>query len=490
MLVFTAALSLVTPLLFALWPALTAGRTAAADMLPGARTTGHRETARRRNVLVGLQVTLALSLTIVAALVVQSMINLQRIDIGYDAAPAALVASRSAGRALSGRRRARGVHRSRGDGTGRTPGRHRSGADDAPAGDRGRSGAGVLRHEARRRPARASGRGRRASGSRPAFFSTMGITMLAGRPFQSSDRSGSEQVAVLNRLAAEKYFDRLDDAVGRTIVVHDPVARRPAGADRRRRVRHARRAGHAIESADLSRAGAVAGVVGARDSARRRSRRARRRRPGAAAADGSRRCPCRELKGVTAWVDEERASEKIINGLFVAFAVLALALAAAGLFAVVSYSVGQRRREIGIRLALGASPRAIASMVMAGGFRIVAIGMVAGVLLAWLIASATRSLLYGVSPTRSGDVRRRRRGGRARHRRRHLAPRRARDARRPRPHAAGGVATTGAVPSTSSPSRRTPRLRPGRRRAGSRGSRPPRRACRPSCTAPAAPRAT
>jgi len=109
--------------------------------------------------------------------------------------------------------------------------------------------------------------------------------------------------------------------------------------------------------------------------------------------------PVSELKGVLAWVDEERASQKIINGLFVAFAVLALALAAGGLFAVVSYSVGQRRREIGIRLALGASPRAIAGMVMTGGFRIVAIGMVAGVLLAWLLASAARSLLYGISPT-------------------------------------------------------------------------------------------
>jgi len=396
-LAFTAALSLVTPLLFALWPALTAGRTAAADMLPGARTTGHRETARRRNVLVGLQVTLALSLTIVAALVVQSMIYLQRIDIGYDVRPL-----------LSWRLDLPDVRYP--DDVARAAYIDR--VETALATLPGVIGAALTTHL----PVIEGDQARAFSGTKhdgvreserpwascfkvtPAFFSTMGITMLAGRPFQSSDRSGSEQAAVLNRLAAEKYFDRLDDAVGRTIVVHDPARgdqpARIVGVVSDTRDAQVTRSSPQIYLA-LAQwpVSSVRAILRAADPVGRAADvQALLRRMDA-------EVPVSELKGVLAWVDEERASQKIINGLFVAFAVLALALAAGGLFAVVSYSVGQRRREIGIRLALGASPRAIAGMVMTGGFRIVAIGMVAGVLLAWLLASAARSLLYGISPT-------------------------------------------------------------------------------------------
>ena len=97
-------------------------------------------------------------------------------------------------------------------------------------------------------------------------------------------------------------------------------------------------------------------------------------------------------------INEELASSRIINGLFVGFAVLALVLAAGGLFGVISYSVGQRRREIGIRLALGAAPSAIGRMILSEGLKVVAIGMAVGVLLAMLLASASRSLLYGIRP--------------------------------------------------------------------------------------------
>ena len=105
------------------------------------------------------------------------------------------------------------------------------------------------------------------------------------------------------------------------------------------------------------------------------------------------------LRPLSAIVDEELASGRIINGLFVGFAVLALLLAAGGLFGVVSYSVGQRRREIGIRLALGAAPAAIARMIVREGLRVVAIGVVAGLVLAAILASAASSLLYGIRPS-------------------------------------------------------------------------------------------
>ena len=104
-----------------------------------------------------------------------------------------------------------------------------------------------------------------------------------------------------------------------------------------------------------------------------------------------------ELKTMSQIVDDELASSRIINGLFAGFALLALALAAAGLFGVISYSVGQRRRELGIRLALGASPAGIGRMIVGEGLKIVGIGMAVGLLLAIALARASSSLLFGIT---------------------------------------------------------------------------------------------
>ena len=71
---------------------------------------------------------------------------------------------------------------------------------------------------------------------------------------------------------------------------------------------------------------------------------------------------------------------------------------AIGLYGVIAFSVARRTREIGLRMALGASPGMVLSMVMRQGFTIVAIGMVAGGLLAAGAASALRGVLYGITP--------------------------------------------------------------------------------------------
>ena len=103
------------------------------------------------------------------------------------------------------------------------------------------------------------------------------------------------------------------------------------------------------------------------------------------------------LKTLTQVMTEELSSVGIINGLFFGFALLALALAAAGLYGVISYSVGQRRREFGVRLALGAAPSSIRRMILGEGLRVVGIGAVIGLIMAAGLAYAARSLLYGIS---------------------------------------------------------------------------------------------
>ncbi len=80
------------------------------------------------------------------------------------------------------------------------------------------------------------------------------------------------------------------------------------------------------------------------------------------------------------------------------FALLALALAAVGIYAVTAYGVAQRTREIGVRVALGAQPREIVTLVLRQGFRPIAVGLVVGFAASAVTAFAMRKLLFGVAP--------------------------------------------------------------------------------------------
>ncbi len=84
--------------------------------------------------------------------------------------------------------------------------------------------------------------------------------------------------------------------------------------------------------------------------------------------------------------------------LATAFGGLGTLLAAIGLYGVIAFSVARRTREIGVRMALGANPAGVLSMVMRQGLVIVAIGLVAGAVLAAAAAVALRGLLYGITP--------------------------------------------------------------------------------------------
>jgi ABC-type antimicrobial peptide transport system permease subunit len=107
--------------------------------------------------------------------------------------------------------------------------------------------------------------------------------------------------------------------------------------------------------------------------------------------------PVFELKTMQAAVDASLAQARTVALSLAAFAAIALTLAIGGIYAVLSYVVGRRRHEIGIRMALGAQSAQVLRMVVRQGLRLVSVGLLVGLPLAFLSARILSSLLVGVT---------------------------------------------------------------------------------------------
>jgi ABC-type antimicrobial peptide transport system permease subunit len=106
-----------------------------------------------------------------------------------------------------------------------------------------------------------------------------------------------------------------------------------------------------------------------------------------------------QLRTLGEQVELQLAPNRVVVILLMVFGALALLLAAIGLYGVASYSVTQRTREIGIRMALGATRTTVMKLVLLQGLVLVTVGVILGVALAALLAQSIRGLLVGVQPT-------------------------------------------------------------------------------------------
>jgi len=101
-------------------------------------------------------------------------------------------------------------------------------------------------------------------------------------------------------------------------------------------------------------------------------------------------------------VDDALAQSRLNLVLMSLFGAAALLLACVGIYGVFSYAVGQRTREIGIRMALGQEPHQIRNLVLGDGVRMIAISVGIGLAVSLVLSRAVASLLYGVNPTDPG----------------------------------------------------------------------------------------
>ena len=395
-LIFTALLSVVTPLLFSLGPALGAGRGATAETLRDSRSSGGRRASRRRNVLVAAQVALALSLLVLSGLVLRTVMNYQHADIGFDlrheltfrVEPPASKYPDDPARA----RFVRDVTRE----LGALPGASSAAVvSHLPVFDADvvETMSGTV-HDS---PTKEKQPWTTWFAATPDFFRTVDIRLLAGRLIEPSDLAGSEPVAVVNQMAAEEHLGGVAAAIGRTVRLSGRGAvERPVKivgvVSNTRDAQVTRTSPQVFVPFDQWPTEAMVVLVRSDAPAQRSAdARAAMRRVDADVAIST-------PKTMADLVEENTGDNWIVNGMFVGFALLALVLAAAGLYGVISYSIGQRQREIGVRLALGAAPGTIRRMVRVEGLRVTGFGIFAGLVLAVLLAQASASVLYGVSP--------------------------------------------------------------------------------------------
>jgi ABC-type antimicrobial peptide transport system permease subunit len=109
--------------------------------------------------------------------------------------------------------------------------------------------------------------------------------------------------------------------------------------------------------------------------------------------------PISEVRSLEQVMSESVARPRLIMALLLVFAGVGVVLGAVGVYGVIAYAVGERRREIGVRIALGAEPSRVAGSVVARGVRYASIGVVIGLAGALAVTRVMRTLVFGVSTT-------------------------------------------------------------------------------------------
>jgi predicted permease len=229
----------------------------------------------------------------------------------------------------------------------------------------------------------------------PGFFRTVGVPLVAGRPLTDADRAGAPMTAVVNRTLADKFWPH-QDAVGKRFHFFGGTPIEVVGVARDAKYTSLSEAAQPYVYLPLAQRYTTAVTLLARSTGD----------PAAALLAVERRvrqlAPGMPLVGagtVAQQIDASLWAPRLGASLLALFGVLALLLAAIGIYGVMSVAVAQRARDIGIRMALGAQPGSVLGMLVRQGMLQVALGLLAGFAVAFGVTRLAASLLIGTSPT-------------------------------------------------------------------------------------------
>jgi putative ABC transport system permease protein len=393
---FAAVLSVVAPVLFSLLPSLRSSRADVSAMLKeeNGRGTAGRSAGRARATLVVAQVSLAFMLLIVAGLLVRTMVNTTALEVGFETGRLLLTSLEAPSWKHTSDADLRRFYERLEGRLAALPGVTAAGATTHVPTLGGESpvtfdiaGQSAAADDERPWAAR--------SVVTPGYFGAIGLPALRGRVLVPEDTAGSTPVAVVSREVARRYWRDEESAIGARIKLSGDddrwveivgVVRDLASSDPRRAANP-----HVLLPISQNPTRAMSLIIASAGKPE--------------TIGGSVRAAVREIdpdaalsriESMDTRLAEARSSGFVMVGLFLAFGLVALGLASAGIYGVMSYGVSQRTREIGIRLALGAVPGEIRRLIGGQAAILVGAGSVIGLLGGVLLGWAMQSLLYGV----------------------------------------------------------------------------------------------
>lgn len=396
---FALAISVFTGAVFGLAPALQSTRPALVSALKDTAAQSGYHRTRFRNGLVVAQLALSLVLLIAAGLVAKALQRLQTMNPGFEISN---TLSMSFDLGLQGYEKEKGqqfyrevVHRIQS-----LPGvRSASLISSLPLSLNYNSNYIYVEGQPAERGANVPTAMIAAAG--PKYFETMGTTLLMGREFTDQDRSDSEKVAVVNEALVHQLIldvKTVEDALGRRIsisgekgpfvrivgIVKDGkyfnISEQPRPFVWEPVSQHYNSGASLVvrtDGAPQSLLAAIRSEVHSLDS----------------------NLPVYDVKTMADHMRLPLFPARIAAVVLGAFGFVALSLAAIGIYGVTSYSVAQRTREIGIRLALGAQLRDVLSLIIGQGLKLTLLGVGLGLIGAFLLTRALASLLFEVSAT-------------------------------------------------------------------------------------------
>jgi putative ABC transport system permease protein len=409
-LAFAAVVSIGVGIAFGLAPAM---RAASLDLLTSLKDASRGTAAagrRTRSALVVLEVALALVLLVGAGLTIRSFAALAAIDLGFD--PSHVVTMRVS---LPNARypqlaRWSAFHRELLRRAAGIPSVEAVGLNSSTPLEGGGAESEV-RYEGQPPPSSPKEEGTTClfQAASPDYFRAMGIAVVRGRAFTERDNADSLSVAVVEEALVQKFFPN-DDPIGKRIAFeftgHGPSGR-PIWREVIGVVRHVRHYGLVREPANLQVYAPLEQLpvwfVNRRPTMTLFARTPLEPEQLAAsirqAVSGiDRDVPVFSVQTMDQYVAQSTEQSRLNMTLLVIFGALALVLASLGIYGVLSYFVGRRTQEIGIRMALGATRVDVMRLIVGYGMKLTLTGVVIGLCASWAITRSLAALLVGVSP--------------------------------------------------------------------------------------------